>query len=210
MGQIGDASAVLTVYGAPWSTNVQRVTMALEHKGLAFESVEISYEDRTPVVEVSGQELVPVLVDGDEVVVDSMAIVAHLEQRQPDPPLYPADPARRAEMELFIDWFNRVWKHEPNAIAEGHENVPGLAAEMDSRLDRFESLLCGRDYLFGEFSAADCCAYPFLKYAAGRDPADDELFHRVLDEHQTLEDRPRLAAWIERVAGGQNERVPRG
>ena len=49
------------------------------------------------------------------------------------------------------------------------------------------------------FSAADCVAFPFLKFAAGRDPADDELFHRVLDEHQSVEGRPRLAAWIERV-----------
>jgi glutathione S-transferase len=193
---------VLTLYRAPWSTNVERVTMALAHKDLEFDSVEISYEDRSPVVEVSGQELVPVLVDGDDVVVDSMAIVAHLERRQPDPPLYPADPARRAEMELFIDWFNRVWKHEPNAIADGLGNVPELAAEMDRRLDHFESLLCGRDFLFGEFSAADCCAYPFLKYAAGRDPADDELFHRVLEEYQSLKGRPRLSAWIERVARG--------
>ena len=191
---------MLTLYLAPWSTNVQRVTMALGHKGLEYDTVEISYDDRAKVIEVSGQELVPVLVDGDEVVVDSMAIVAHLERRRPDPPLYPADPARRAEMELFIDWFNQVYKREPNAIADGHGDVSELAAEMDARLERFESLLRGRDFLFGEFSAADCCAYPFLKYAAGRDPADDDPFHRVLDDHQSLEGRPRLAAWIERVS----------
>ncbi|HVW18270.1 MAG TPA: glutathione S-transferase N-terminal domain-containing protein, partial [Solirubrobacteraceae bacterium] len=81
---------MLTLYRAPYSTNVQRVTMALAHKRLEFDSVAISYEDRGPVVEVSGQPLVPVLVDapdggaGDgEVVVDSMAIIAHLERRFP-------------------------------------------------------------------------------------------------------------------------------
>jgi glutathione S-transferase len=70
---------------------------------------------------------------------------------------------------------------------------------MDERLDVFEALLDGRDFLFGAFSAADCCAFPFLKYAAGRDPDDDEAFHRVLDEHQSVASRPRLAAWIARV-----------
>lgn len=72
---------------------------------------------------------------------------------------------------------------------------------MAAALDRFEALLAGRDHLLGDaFSAADCAAFPFLKYAARRDPADDELFHRVLDEHQELgDDHPRLAAWIERV-----------
>jgi glutathione S-transferase len=192
--------AVLTLYRAPWSTNVHRVTTALVYKRLEYESIEISYDDRSAVVQVSGQPLVPVLVDAGEVVADSMTIVAHLERTRPDPPLYPADPARRAELEVFVDWFNRVWKHAPNAIEAGGD-VPALAAEIDRHIDFFEALLADRDFLFGDFSAADCCAYPFLKYAAGRDAADDELFHRILDEHQSLEGRPRLAAWIARVDG---------
>jgi glutathione S-transferase len=62
-------------------------------------------------------------------------------------------------------------------------------------------MLDGREHLLGDaFSAADCAAYPFLKYALGREPADDELFHRVLDDYQQLgDDHPRLAAWIERI-----------
>jgi glutathione S-transferase len=197
---------VLKLYRAPFSTNVERVLLALAHKRLSSEPVWISYEDRSPVEAVSGQPLVPVLVDGDRVIVDSMAIVAHLERRFPDPPLYPAEPARRAELEVFVDWFNRVWKVEPNALAAELEapapdpaRVASLAAAIDARLSLFESLLDGRDFLIGEFSAADCCAYPFLKYAARRDPEDDELFHRILDEHQRVDGRPNLAAWIARV-----------
>ena len=37
----------------------------------------------TPVREVSGQDLVPVLVDGDRVLVDSTRILHHLEERVP-------------------------------------------------------------------------------------------------------------------------------
>lgn len=192
---------MLTLYRAPWSTNVQRVTMALAHKGLEYGSVGISYADRSPVLAVSGQPLVPVLVDDEVVVCGSMAIVAYLEGRFPSAPLYPAAPARRAELELFVDWFDRVWKVEPNAIEAERDpaRVAVMAAAMDERLDRFEALLGGRDHLFGEFSAADCCAFPFLKYAVERDPADDERFHRILDDHQSVDGRPRLAAWVERV-----------
>src|SRR5439155_11373355 len=40
-----------------------------------------------------------------------------------------------------------------------------LRTEMRGSLDVFERLLSGREYLAGdEFSAADCSAYPFLKY----------------------------------------------
>ena len=51
----------------------------------------------------------------------------------------------------------------------------------------FEDLLDGRDYLFGEFGAADVIAFPFLKYAVfGLPPGDDDRFHEILVEHQPL------------------------
>ena len=72
---------------------------------------------------------------------------------------------------------------------------------MRAALDRFEALLAGRDYLFGAFGAADCIAFPFLKYAVlGMPDDDEELFHRILVEHQPLGDgHPRLTAWVQRV-----------
>jgi maleylacetoacetate isomerase len=199
---------MLRLYRAPFSTNVERVALAIAHKGLVVESVVIPYEDRSPVVEVSGQELVPVLVDGDEVIPDSTRILRHLESKWPDPPLFPRDPARRAELDVFLDWFNEVWKLAPNAIEEelerdqpDHARVDQLSARMRASLDRFEQMLKGRDYLFAEdFSAADCAAFPFLKYARLRDPADDELFHRILEDHLQLDGgHPRLSGWIHRV-----------
>ena len=66
----------------------------------------------------------------------------------------------------------------------------------------FEQLLAGRDYLFGGFSAADCAAFPFLKYALIFDEADTEEFHLILREYLVLgDDHPRVAAWIRRVDG---------
>jgi len=199
--------SVLRLFRAPFSTNVERVALALAHKGLEVESVEISYADRSPVIEVSGQPLVPVLVDGDEVIPDSVRILRHLERRWPDPPLFPREPARRAELDVFLEWFNEVWKLPPNAIADelgqerpDHDRIAALGARMRGWLDVFEDMLDGRDHLFGDFSAADCAAFPFLKFAKLRDPADDELFHRILEDNLQLDGRhPRLSAWIDRV-----------
>jgi glutathione S-transferase len=191
---------MLRLYRAPFSTNVERIALALAHKGLEVESVEISYDDRSPVIEVSGQELVPVLVDGDEVIPDSRRILRHLEARWPDPPLFPRDEARRAELDVFLEWFDEVWKVAPNAI-EADQDVGFHHDRLRGWLDVFERMLDGRDHLFGDdFSAADCAAFPFLKFAKLRDPADDELFHRILEEHQQLDGGyPRLSAWIDRV-----------
>jgi maleylpyruvate isomerase len=199
----------LKLYRARFSTNVERVALALALKGLSVESVWIEYSDRSEVERVSGQPLVPVLVEDDgTVLVESMDIVRHLDERHPERPLYPADPARREEMLAFIDWFNQVWKVAPNAIeAELQKPDPDLAqvermsVPIGCALDRFEALLAGRDHLMGDhFSAADIAVFPFLKYALLRDPKDEERFHLILEEHQQLGDRhPRLADWIRMV-----------
>jgi glutathione S-transferase len=198
---------MIKLYRARFSTNVERVALALAHKGLQAESVWIDYSDRSAVEQVSGQGLVPVLDYDGQIVVDSMEIVRFLEERHPQPPLFPSDPARRAEMLVLIDWFNRVWKRPPNVIeAEMRKVAPdrSLIAEMGALmrtyLDLFEDMLAGREYLLGsDFTAADVAAFPFLKYAALYDPADDELFHVILRDHQRDRGRPRVEAWVRRV-----------
>jgi glutathione S-transferase len=196
------------VYRIPFSTNVERVALAAGHKRIALEWVEVDPADRSPVEEVSGQSLVPVLVDGTEVVADSTAIVEWLERHTPQPPLYPAEPSRRAEAQLFVDWFNTIWKRAPNLIADEERRaqpdaarVAELEARMRSSLAVFEQLLDGRNYLYGEFGVADVMAFPFLKYAAlGLEAGDHERFHEILVEYQSLGDsHPRLKAWIDRV-----------
>ena len=200
---------MLRFYRIPFSTNVERVALALAHKGLEAESVWVDPADRKEVRKVSGQTLVPVLVDGDEAIADSTRILEHLEQHYPQRPLYPEDVAPRAELEVFVDWFNRVWKGPPNAIAAelekakpSEKRIAEWGAQLRGWLDLFERLLEDRGHLLGEdFSAADCVAFPFLKYAALPMPdGDDELFHRVLRDYQPLGDsHRRLERWIHRV-----------
>lgn len=205
-----EAHPPLRLYRIPFSTNVERVALALAHKGVEVEWLDVDPDDRSEVVRVSGQALVPVLVDGDTVVSDSTAILEHLEERFPERPLYPSEPARRAELRLFVEWFNRVWKGPPNEIvAEEEKPEPDRAriAELEARIEGallvFEQLLTGRDYLFGDaVTAADFAAFPFLKYAVLWEEGDDERFHELLRDTQPLDGRfPRLEAWIGRIDG---------
>ena len=224
----------LRVYRVPHSTNVERVALAAALKGVAVEWVDVDPVDRSELIRVSGQSLAPVLIAGTggagaadaaaggagagdaaaagasavEVVSDSPRILRWLEQHYPQPPLLPADPAARAEVEIFCDWFNRVWKLPPNAIdAELGKAAPdpvaiaGWSADLRRGLDLFEALLAGRDYLFGALSLADVTAFPFLKYPVlGRAAGDDERFHRILVEHMPLGDGyPGLRAWVARL-----------
>jgi glutathione S-transferase len=196
---------VIVLYRARFSTNVERVALTLALKGLEAESVWITYDDRSVVEEVSGQPLVPVLDYHGEILVESMDIVRFLDERHPEPPLYPADPE---EVLAFVDWFNRTWKGPPNEMeAElgkpepDEARVAELERSMIDHLDRFERMLERAGYLCGDsLTAADIAAFPFLKFATLHDPDDDELFHLILrDRQRDGRARPRLADWITRI-----------
>jgi maleylpyruvate isomerase len=81
-----------------------RVRIALNLKGLAYEAVAVDL--RPPVsahrsaeyLALNPEGLVPVLVDGERVFTQSLAIVEYLEETHPQPPLLPRDPAGRARV----------------------------------------------------------------------------------------------------------------
>ena len=199
----------LRVHRIPHSTNVERVALALAHKGLAATWVDVDPADRAPLVTLSGQDLVPVLEAGDEVIPDSTAILRWLDAHVPDPPLWPSSKRDRAATDIAIDWFNRVWKRAPNAIDAqiGAERpdpavIAALSAALAATLPWLEALLDGRDFLLGDvLGALDVVAFPFLKYGVQEPAPDDgDRFHAVLHEHLPGAGRlPGLEAWIARV-----------
>jgi len=199
---------LLRVYRIPFSTKVERVALAAAYKGIPLEWIDVDPTDRSQVVAASGQELVPVLDHDGRIVFDSTAILHYLDELQPEPRLFTS-----AEVEIFVDWFNRVWKVPPNAIeAErgadrpDQDRIAELGAETTASLDLFEWLLDCRDWLFGDFSAADCAAFPFLKYALGRNEDDDEPFHGILRELLVSDGHVLLEGWIRRMEARDADR----
>jgi len=192
----------LRVHRIPYSTNVERIALAAAHKGIAVDWVDHDPADRSAIRALSGQDFVPVAELDGRVLSDSPVILRELERLQPSPALWPSDPARRAEADVFVDWFNRVWKVAPNRLADDPRTAgrDALAAELRGSLDRFEALLDGRDFLLGDsVGIADVVAFPFLRYAAGIEPDDPDRFHHVLAEHLALRsDLSRLRRWIGR------------
>ncbi|CAB4898182.1 unannotated protein [freshwater metagenome] len=210
--------ADLRVLRVPYSTNVDRVALAAGHKGLQVTWVDVDPDDRRVVREASGQDLVPVLLSDDDVVVDSPRILAWIEARFPTPSLWPSDPGDAALADVFCHRFNEVWKGPPNRLGgllgpvdfvrdrlSGSEAraVDDDTVRLRRWLDRFEERLDGPDHLGGDaFGICDVTAHPFLRFGVhAPDPADEDPFHRVLHELGSFDaaSHPRLAAWVERV-----------
>ncbi|MFL5964811.1 MAG: glutathione S-transferase family protein [Gaiellaceae bacterium] len=148
---------------------------------------------------MSGQGRVPVAELDGEIVVGSLAIIHRIA-----PGLWPSEPRPRAQVDVFLDWFERVWMHPlgilftPDADEDRRARACG---RLGRSVDTFEGLLDGSDYLFDSLTVADVAAYPFLKYASDDElPDDDYEIHHVMRRYQSLEGRPRVAAWLDRVS----------
>ncbi len=63
-----------------------RIRYALAHKGIETEFRPTRFADVETIRSLSGQDLVPIIVDGDQVVHDSWNIAVHLERNFPDRP----------------------------------------------------------------------------------------------------------------------------
>jgi len=78
---------VITFYQAEWCPWCHRVRQVLSELELTYTivNVPVKREQRTAVKEISGQEAVPVLVDGDRVISDSHEIIHYLRDTYPAP-----------------------------------------------------------------------------------------------------------------------------
>ncbi len=193
---------MIRVHRVPFSTNVERVALAAGHKSVPIEWVDHPDEDRSAVVELSGQRLVPIAEFSVEVVRGSMRIVERIEAESPDPPLLPAGGPERAAARVTMDWFDRVWKGPPNAL-DGPEPPDAGALRARSRgwTAWLADLLGDGPYFGGAvLGIVDVCVFPFLKYAEiDPEPGDEQAFHAILADLLRADSHPHLDEWVRRV-----------
>ena len=185
----------MELYSGPLSLFTAKVRIALAEKGLPYERVEVGwslehrYEPHHPdVVALNPKRQVPVLVDSDVVVYDSTQIFEYLEDRYPDPRLYPRDVAGRARcrrLEAAADEivFPSLWPLVTESFyppASGRQDEAKLAqarSELAAHHASLEKELTGRVWLCDEFSVADIASFVFLRTAAalGTPPAPEHV-----------------------------------
>ena len=85
-----------------FSPHVWKTVMSLHHKGLDFEECPTPFT-AIPEIEGGATKTVPLLVDGDTMIVDSFAIAEYLEETTA-PRLHPADPIQRARNRAWTDF----------------------------------------------------------------------------------------------------------
>src|SRR5205823_12011349 len=141
-----------------------RARIVLAEKGLAYETVEIDLSDRPAWLYAKNPSgKVPVLEeDGGFVLPESLVIMEYLEERFPEPPLWPADPAERALGRLWLERFDDRLGDAYYAVRRG-----GSRDELDVRLAELGRALEAQPYLSGrEYGLADIGYVPWILRAA--------------------------------------------
>ena len=103
----------MKLYMHPASPNVRVVLMTAEILGVPIETRFVDAmagEQSTPeYLTINPNGLFPVLVDGDFVLWETVAISQYLGSMVPDNPLWPADERRRADITRWQCWALAHW-----------------------------------------------------------------------------------------------------
>ncbi|MES3011543.1 MAG: glutathione S-transferase family protein [Pseudomonadota bacterium] len=207
---------MLTLYigNKNYSSWSMRPWVLLKQAGIPFQETKIRFDSFEPdsafkatLGRISPVGKVPVLVDGDRVVWDTLAIAEYLAETFPDKQLWPADAAARArarsvcaEMHagfgaLRHHCLMNIEAHLPEVGARLWREQPALQADVQRLVAMWQGLLAqhGGPLLFGRFSVADAFFAPVCTriqtYAL---PVPDDIRAYIA---QVLA-LPGVAAWV--------------
>ncbi len=155
-----------------YSTWSLRPWLVLKHFDIAFEDevLQLSGDGwRETLAARSPTGKVPVLIDGDLVVPETIAIIEYLADTYPDRGIWPADRADRAlaraaaaEMHAGFTQLRNQAPMNLRAAHPGKVDLDGVRKDLQ-RIERLWGDLLvrsGGPYLFGAFSAADAMFAP--------------------------------------------------
>ena len=187
----------MIVYDAARCPYCARVRIVLAEKGLAYEPVEIDLSDRPAwLYEKNPRGKVPVLEeDGGLLLPESTVIMEYLEERFPEPALWPADPAERALGRLWLDRFDDRLGADYYALRRGDESqLPARLADLDAALEA-QPYLTGREY-----GLADIGYVPWILRARSSLGVELESYPALSGWVDRASERPAVAAELELTA----------
>ena len=199
-----------------WS---MRPWVLLKQAGIDFEEVMVRFDEftegskfKSTMAPLSPTALVPLLVDGDIKVWDTLSIAEYLAETFPEKKLWPEDKARRAQARSVCAEMHAGFRALRNACTMNIEadlslqgkiiwrDDAGVRADVQRIVQMWSGLLEANAashpdrMLFGRFSAADAYYAPVVMRFARYALPVPEAIRAYMDRVQAL---PGVKAWID-------------
>lgn len=183
---------MITLYDADRCPYCARVRIVLAEKGIEYETVEVDLDDRPAwIYEKNPLGRVPVIEEDTFVLAESAVIDEYLNERYPEPPLWPADPGERSLGRMLVFRFDELSR--PYYALRRREE--GAAERFDAALAELDGILEGQPFLSGrEFGLADVAYVPWILRARDRLEVELTPFPALADWVARLEQRSAVAA----------------
>jgi glutathione S-transferase len=184
---------MLTLYEHPFALYCQKVLVAFNELGVAFDVLEEQRDfDRAELAELWPPASIPVLRDGDQVIGETSIIIEHVAGAR----LVPSLEARKWDRlgdQYISDAVQAIFL---NAIEEGSDEraVARGRGRLEMACGMLEGQLSQHEFLAGDtFTIADCAAAPGLFYALAIHPWDESTHPRLTRYYRALAHRPSFA-----------------
>ena len=157
----------MALFSDPLDHYSHRVRIVMEEKGVSAELINSDVNNLSKeIIELSPYATLPVLVDRDVCLYDSIILMEYLDERFPHPPLLPVYPVARAHMRLFIQRIEEDWCTLFNKLLEDNlkdSEKKKIRQDFRSHLIGTISILKEKPYFMSDdFSLVDCCIAPIL------------------------------------------------
>jgi glutathione S-transferase len=201
------STPVIKLYDFKSSPNCQRVKIVLAEKNLPYDIAPIdlrAHEQKTPeYLKLNPYGKVPVLTDDATVLYESLIIKEYLDEKYPNPPLMPKDPAKRAKARILVDYgmahfdapYQRLRMELMKDAKEQNQQVIATAkAELKKLLQRLEDEIGEQQYLLGDFSLVDADLLPRFTRLEGFGVLPDPSLPRLGKYLERVKTRPSVRA----------------
>jgi glutathione S-transferase len=200
----------LQLYFHPFSSYCQKALVALYENAVTFEAHLLDGPDSPAwqqLVKLWPMKRFPVLVDGDQTIIEASCIVEYVDQRMPGSmPLIPNDARTALEVRTMDRFFDNYVATPQQKIVfdalrpEGSRDPYGVGQArdmLDTAYAWLDKAMAHREWAAGDcFSLADCGAAPFLFYADWTHPIG-KGYSNVVAYRRRLLERPSFARAVD-------------
>jgi glutathione S-transferase len=196
------------LFSSPLSPYAAKARIALYEKGLEFEKINVLWdpvrgfaEKPKEMLAINPKGQVPTLVDGEIELYDSTVIFEYLEERYPNPPLYPKNIAARARCRLLEDFADTVLADagrilrvevfgKPDAATRDQTAIGKADAVLHSAWSILDKQFGDNEYLCDSFTVADIGCYALIRMLRLIVSVPDASWQRLHNWIGRMEDRP--------------------